>query len=72
MRYFFDVYNGSTVEDAEGLECPSDEEAIAEAARAASGMSADITGGGRLSVAVRDDAGVMAVVTVSLGIERKR
>ena len=72
MRYFFDVYNGSMTEDEEGMECPSAEHAIAEAGRAAAGMCADIAQGGRLSVEVRDGTGPVAVVTVSIEIERKR
>jgi len=72
MRYFFDVYNGSTAEDDEGMECSSAEHAIAEAGRAAAGMSADIAQGGRLCVEVRDGTGPVAVVTVSIEIERKR
>ncbi|HKS65460.1 MAG TPA: hypothetical protein VJT13_27395 [Xanthobacteraceae bacterium] len=72
MRYFFDVYNGSTTEDEEGLECSSAEHAIVEAGRAAAGMSVDIAKGGRLSVEVRDAAGPVATITVSIEIARKR
>ena len=72
MRYFFDVYNGSMAEDEEGLECSSAEHAIAEAGRAAAGMSTDIAQGGTLRVEVRDEAGPVATVTVSIKIERKR
>lgn len=72
MRYFFDVANGGEAEDEEGIECASDEAAIAEAGRAASQMSADITGGGSLSVTVREGAETLAVVTVSIAIDRRR
>lgn len=72
MRYFFDVYDGSTMEDEEGVECASSEEAIAEAGRAVASMSADIMQGGKLCIEVRDDGGLVAVVTVSIEIERKR
>jgi hypothetical protein len=72
MRYFFDVHNGTSTEDEEGLECPSDDAAVIEAARAVSGMSAEIAGVGELSIVVRDHGGPVAVVTVSIAIERKR
>jgi hypothetical protein len=72
MRYFFDLRNGVYVDDEEGIECPSDEAAIAEAGRAAAQMSADIASGGRFCVEVRSSAGSVGKVTVTIEIDRTR
>jgi hypothetical protein len=72
MRYFFDLHNGLDVLDEEGVECASNEAAITEAGRAAAQMSIDIANGGMLCVEVRNDAGPVGKVTVSVEVERAR
>jgi hypothetical protein len=72
MRYFFDVHDGTQAEDEEGMECPSVDAAIAEAANAAAGMSADIIKGGSLTIEVRSGDAAVAAVTVSISIDRKQ
>ena len=72
MRYYFDIYNGDTCRDDDGLDFPTVHVAITEAARAVSAMSASIVDGGAIAIEVRDADGIVAVVTASIEIDRKR
>ena len=75
MRYFFDVREASGLSpDEEGMECPSTDLALREAARAAATMSEDFvkTGGGDLAIEVRDGDGPVAVVKIVMEIKLQR
>lgn len=47
-RYFFDIYNGQTTPDPEGLELPDDGAAIERAKVEARGLAAESVRGGHL------------------------
>lgn len=72
MRYFFDVRDGeSLAQDEFGVEHASPEDALQEAARAATGIAEDVLvvrGGGTLEIHVREGTRPVGVVTVSLEI----
>jgi hypothetical protein len=73
MRYFFDIRDGENLTDEVGVEHPSEDVAMQEAARAAVAIAEDDLvprGGGILQIQVREFERQIGTVTISLDIKK--
>jgi hypothetical protein len=64
MRYYFDFWeNGAFSEDAEGLDCPDEEAALAGAKEAAAEIARDVM--------PREDGALAAAVTLLMQVSKQ-